>query len=142
MSKSGKIRILALGLIRHGDRVFLSEGYDRVKDERFYRALGGGVKFGETSLAALQREFQEELQADLTNIHYLGCLESLFVFNGKPKHEILQLYQCDFADVKFYQLEEIIFNEGKRQKRALWIQCDRCLSGELNLVPKSFLEYL
>ncbi|MEM9537991.1 MAG: NUDIX domain-containing protein [Cyanobacteria bacterium P01_E01_bin.42] len=142
MSKSGKIRVLALGLIRDGDRLFLSEGYDRVKDERFYRALGGGVDFGETSLIALQREFQEELQADLTNIHYLGCLESLFTFNGKAKHEILQVYQCDFANVNFYQREEIFFNEGKREKKALWIPRDRCLSGELKIVPKSFLTYL
>lgn len=142
MSKTGKIRVLALGLIRDGDRLFLSEGYDRVTDKRFYRAIGGGVDFGETSLAALQREFQEELQADLTNIHYLGCLESLFTFNGKAKHEILQVYQCDFVDIAFYQQEEIIFNEGKRQKKAIWIPCDRCLSEELNIVPKSFLTYL
>jgi 8-oxo-dGTP pyrophosphatase MutT (NUDIX family) len=142
MSKAGKIRVLALGLIRDRDRIFLSEGYDRLKQERFYRALGGGVDFGETSLDALRREFQEELQADLINIHYLGCLENLFVFNGKPKHEILQLYRCDFADAKFYQCEEIIFQEGKRQKKALWIHSDRCLSGELNIVPKSFLDYL
>ncbi|MBP0018394.1 MAG: NUDIX domain-containing protein [Cyanobacteria bacterium SBLK] len=142
MSKTGKIRLLALGLIRDGDRLFLSEGYDRIKNECFYRALGGGVDFGETSLAALQREFQEELQADLTNIHYLGCLESLFTFNGKAKHEILQVYQCDFADIAFYQREEIAFHEGKRKKRALWIPRDRCLSGELNIVPKSFLTYL
>ena len=142
MSKADKIRVLALGLIRDRDRLFLSEGFDRANKQRFYRAIGGGVHFGETSLAALQREFQEELQAKLTNIHYLGCLESLFSFNGKPRHEILQVYQCDFADLRFYQREEIVFKEGKREKKALWIHRDRCLSGELNIVPQSFLEYL
>jgi 8-oxo-dGTP pyrophosphatase MutT (NUDIX family) len=142
MSKTNKIRVLALGVIRDRDRIFLSEGYDPIKKEYFYRALGGGVNFGETSLSALHREFQEELQTDLMNIYYLGCLESLFVFNGKPKHEILQLYQCNLANAKFYQLDEVMFQEGKREKKALWLNRDRCLSGELNVVPKSFLKYL
>lgn len=142
MHKSGEIRVLALGLIKDGDRTFISEGYDPVKQQTFYRAMGGGVDFGETSRDALQREFQEEIQAELTNIRYLGCLENLFTFNGKQGHEILQIYQCDFVDHKFYQLEQLIFNEGQRQKKALWVDIKRFNSGELKLVPGEFLEYL
>jgi 8-oxo-dGTP pyrophosphatase MutT (NUDIX family) len=103
--------------------------------------MGGGVDFGETSLEALQREFQEEIQADLTNINFLGCLENLFTFNGKPGHEILFVYQCDFADAKFYQLEQLVFAEGERKKRGLWVEINRFKSGELNLVPEQFLEH-
>jgi len=51
--------------------------------------MGGGVDFGETSRDALQREFQEEIQAELTNIRHLGCLENLCNFNGQQGHEIL-----------------------------------------------------
>lgn len=141
MHKQGEIRVLALGIIRKGDRVFISEGYDPVKQQTFYRAMGGGVDFGETSLEALQREFQEEIQAELTNIKYLGCMENLFTFNGKPGHEILFVYECDFVDPKFYQLEELTFAEGERKKRALWTQIDRFKSGELKLVPEQFFEY-
>lgn len=142
MYKSGEIRVLALGLIRDRSRIFLSEGYDPVKQQNFYRALGGGIEFGETSHAALQREFQEELQAEITNIHYLSCLENIFTYNGKPGHEILQIYSCDFADPKFYQLEKLTFYEGKRKKTALWVEIARFKSGELNLVPEQFLDYL
>lgn len=142
MHKSGEIRVLALGLIKDGDRTFISEGYDPVKQQTFYRAMGGGVDFGETSHDALQREFKEEIQAELTNIRYLGCLENLFTFNGKQGHEILQIYQCDFVDPKFYQLDQLIFNEGQRQKKALWVDIKRFNSGELKLVPGEFLEYL
>ena len=142
MHKSGEIRVLALGLIRDGDRIFMSEGYDPVKQDTFYRALGGGVDFGETSLEALQREFQEEIQAELTNIRYLCCIENLFTFNGKPGHEIIQLYQCDFVDPKLYQIERTIFAEGDRQKAALWVEINRFKSGELRLVPEVFLDYL
>ena len=101
MHKSGEIRVLALGLIRDGERIFISEGYDPVKQQTFYRAMGGGVEFGETSLEALGREFQEEVQAELKNIRYLGCLENIFTFNGKSGHEIIQLYECDFVDNRF-----------------------------------------
>ncbi|MBD2040384.1 NUDIX hydrolase [Microcoleus sp. FACHB-672] len=142
MYRQGEIRVLALGLIRDGDRIFLSEGYDPVKQQTFYRAMGGGVDFGETSRQALEREFQEEIQAELTNIHYLGCLENLFVFNGNPGHELIQLYQCDFVDRKFYELEQFTFAEGERQKTALWVDIERCKSGELRLVPKAFFDYL
>ena len=142
MHKLGEIRVLALGLIRDDERIFMSEGYDPVKQNTFYRALGGGVDFGETSLEALQREFQEEIQAELTNIRYLGCIENLFTFNGKPGHEIIQLYQCDFVDPNLYQIERTIFAEGDRQKAALWVEINRFKSGELRLVPEVFLDYL
>ncbi|MGI2907023.1 NUDIX hydrolase [Tolypothrix sp. VBCCA 56010] len=142
MHKPDEIRVLALGLIKKGDRTFISQGYDPVKQQTFYRAMGGGVDFGETSFEALQREFQEEIQAELTNIHYLGCIENIFTFNGKQGHEILQIYQCDFVDTKFYQLENLVFAEGERQKTALWVEISRFKSGELKLVPEQFLEYL
>ncbi|HLO47245.1 MAG TPA: NUDIX hydrolase [Kamptonema sp.] len=141
MHKQGEIRVLALGLIKDGDRIFISEGYDPVKQDTFYRIMGGGVDFGEHSLDALQREFQEEIQAELTNIKYIGCIENIFEFNGKPGHELIQLYQCDFADPKFYQLESLVFAEGERKKTALWIPIERFKSGELRLVPENFLVY-
>jgi 8-oxo-dGTP pyrophosphatase MutT (NUDIX family) len=142
MHQSNQIRVLALGLIREGDRIFISEGYDPVKQQTFYRVMGGGVEFGETSYDALKREFQEEIQAELTNIKYLGCLENLFTFNGKTGHEIIQLYQCDFVEPKFYQLEQLVFAEGDRKKRALWVDTNRFTSGELRIVPENFLEYV
>ena len=142
MHAEGQIRVLALGLIKKDNRVFISQGYDPVKQKTFYRAMGGGVDFGETSLEALEREFQEEIQAKLTNISYLGCLENLFTFNGKQGHELLQVYQCDFVDAKFYELESLVFAEGKRQKTALWVDIALFKSGELLLVPEPFLELL
>ena len=142
MHKPGEIRVLALGLIRDGDRIFISEGYDPGKQQTFYRVLGGGVDFGETSRVALQREFKEEIQAELTNIVYLGCIENLFTFNDQLGHEILFIYQCDFVDSKFYQLQQIDFAEGERKKRALWVEIERFKSGELRLVPEQFFDYL
>ncbi|KAB8332541.1 NUDIX hydrolase [Scytonema tolypothrichoides VB-61278] len=152
MHKPGEIRVIALGLIRDvqyaklgegkGIRIFVSEGYDPVKQQTFYRAMGGGVEFGETSKDALKREFQEEIQAELTNIRYLGCLENIFTFNGQPGHEIIQLFESDFVDTKFYEIEKLVFSEGERQKTALWVDLNRFQLGELRLVPEQFLDYL
>jgi 8-oxo-dGTP pyrophosphatase MutT (NUDIX family) len=142
MKTAAQIRALALGVIQDGDRVFVSEGYDPIKQQTFYRAMGGGIDFGELSLEALKREFQEEIQAELTNIRYLGCLENLFTFNGSLGHELIQLYRCDFADRKFYNLSSLTFNEGDRQKIALWVNIQRFKSGELILYPDNFLDYL
>jgi 8-oxo-dGTP pyrophosphatase MutT (NUDIX family) len=142
MNQPNQIRTLALGLIRDGDRTFLSEGYDPVKQQTFYRALGGGVDFGETSYDALKREFQEELQAELTNIKYLGCIENLFIFKGQQGHEIIQLYQCDFVESKFYKLDQLEFTEGESKQTALWMNIEQCKSGEVHVVPEQFIEYL
>ncbi len=143
MNKEGQIRVIVLALIRDGNRIFVSEGYDRAKQSTFYRALGGGVEFGETSRIALEREFQEEIQAELTNIRYLNCIENLFTFDGRKGHEIIQLYQCDFADPQFYQIESLTFSETpERKHRALWIDIAKFKSGELRLVPEVFFDYL
>ncbi|MBE9039814.1 NUDIX domain-containing protein [Oscillatoriales cyanobacterium LEGE 11467] len=136
-----KIRVLALAIVQDGDRLFLGKGFDPIAQTTFYRVLGGGVEFGETSLDALKREFQEEIQAELTNIEYVACLESIFTLKEKPKHEVIQLYRCDFADRKFYQLDEVEYCEGKRSKKAYWIERQRFESGELRLVPDGFLQY-
>ncbi len=142
MRKSNTIRVLVLGLIRQGNRTLLAKGYDPVKQRTFYRALGGGVDFGETSYDALKREFQEEIQAELTNIKYLGCIENLFTYNGQPGHEIIQLYQCDLADPKLYQLDQLEVIEGKDKHIAFWLDLEECKSGKLCVVPEQFLEYL
>ncbi len=142
MGFAQNIRVLALGMIQDQDRLFVSEGIDRVKGQKFYRFLGGGVDFGEPSATALKREFQEELAAELKNIVYLGCLENIFTFEGNKGHEIIQLYRCDFADDRFYNLQEMTFLEGARQKRALWLPIDDFRNGNLVLYPDGVLAYL
>lgn len=137
-----RIRVIVIALVRHKTRILVGYGYDEVKQQAFYRALGGGVEFGETSLSALQREFQEEIQAELTQIQYLGCIENLFVFNGRPGHELIQLYQCDLADPQFYQMESVAGWEGDTSFTAHWIEIERFKSGELRLVPEACLAYL
>lgn len=141
MSKSSKILVLALGLIQNSDRIFVSQDYDAIKQQTFYRALGGDIDFGESSFDTLKREFRATIQAELTNINYLGCLENIFVYDNDIQHEFIQIYGCDFVDLKFYQLEELKFIKNKRKKKALWVPLEQFKSGELILFPEQFLQY-
>ena len=83
------------------------EGYDAVKDERFFRLLGGGVEFGETAAQAVRRELIEELGAELTNVEPLAIQENIFDFFGRPHHEIAFLFTAELVDPSFYERDEL-----------------------------------
>ena len=60
-----KIRPLAICIFRKNDRILVAEGYDPVKNEHFYRPLGGGIEFGEYSEQTIRRELMEEIGAEV-----------------------------------------------------------------------------
>lgn len=99
----GKIRPLAIAVIENGGKFLVVEGYDKAKDEKFYRAIGGGIDFGERSDQALNREIFEETGSELENIKFLGVLENVFSYQGTMGHEILFIYRADFKDKNLYQ---------------------------------------
>ncbi|HEX2912913.1 MAG TPA: NUDIX domain-containing protein [Chloroflexia bacterium] len=140
--KKVRLRPLALAVIRKDDQLLLMEGYDKLKKETFYRPLGGGIEFGETSQEAVEREIMEELGAELINIHFLGIAENLFVFNGEPGHEIVMLFGGDFKDKSFYDNTEFnyIDGKGKQKVRAVWVELSRFQAGENPLYPDGLLE--
>jgi len=106
-----KIRPIAICALINKGKIFLFEGEDRVKSEIFYRPLGGSIEFGETGEDAVKREFREEINADLTNLKYLGTLENIFTYRGRKHHEIVLVYRGDFADRELYDQAEGIGHE-------------------------------
>ena len=83
MDKFKEIRPIVLGIVKKGNKILVSEGYDKVKDETFYRCIGGGIEFLENSKEALKREFKEELNVDISVGEFLGIAENIFTYNGK-----------------------------------------------------------
>jgi 8-oxo-dGTP pyrophosphatase MutT (NUDIX family) len=136
-----KIRVLALCVFRQGDRILVGKGYDPIKRQHFHRPLGGAIEFGETSAAALQREIREEIRAAITDIHYLGMLENIFVFNGQPGHEIVLVFDAKFVNKDLYSQDLITGVEDDRfPVRAVWRKLDADDQKDIPLYPEGLRE--
>ncbi len=110
--KSSVIRMKALGLHWRAGEILVFDVHDERGAVRGVRPLGGGVEFGETSRAAVTREFQEELGVAATVLSGPLVLENLFVDRGEPRHEVLFLYDVEFPPGAFEGEEEIHFLES------------------------------
>ena len=139
MNKFNEIRPIVLGLAIKNGKVLVSEGYDKVKGQTFYRCLGGGIEFLEKSDEALKREFKEEIGADVTVKDFLGLQENIFTFNGKNGHELIFIYTVDIKDSD-YKDEYTIIDEVN--SFAKWIDIEQFKSGKEILYPTAVVEYL
>lgn len=116
-----RIRPIAICLFTHNGRFLVFEGRDEKKPETFYRPLGGGIEFGEYSQDTIVREIREELGAEVSHLRYLGTLENIFFHDGGHGHEIVQVYDGEFADPAFYQQTMLIGHEDNGTPfEALW----------------------
>ena len=61
------------------------------------------IEFGERGHETVIREVQEELDAEVTNVRYLGLLENIFAYQGAAGHEIVLIYDGRFTDPKYNQ---------------------------------------
>ena len=98
MDKFKEIRPIVLGVAIKDGKLLVSEAYDSVKNNYFYRCLGGGIEFQETSIDALKREFKEEINIDIEVGELLGVAENIFTYNGKKGHEIVFFYEINIPE--------------------------------------------
>ncbi len=140
---TGRLRPIALAVMRHGDRILVFEGYDPSKRERFFRPLGGGIEFGEYGRDALLREIREELGADITEPRFLGALENIFTYDGRPGHEICLVYEAAFSEPSWYERESLEGHEADGGAfRAYWKPVAEFERGLSPLYPEGLLELL
>lgn len=139
---SGHIRPLAICVFRDGDRILVFEAYDPVKKQTFYRPLGGGIEFGERAEEAVRREIREEVGAQVDGLQFLGTLENIFVFNGRPGHEIVQVFDGRLIGPGFYDQAEMSATEADGQTvRVVWKRLDE-FNPNTPLYPDGLLELL
>jgi 8-oxo-dGTP pyrophosphatase MutT (NUDIX family) len=143
--KKKQIRPLAICLFRDRDRILVAEGYDSVKDEYFYRPLGGAIEFGESSTETVCRELMEEIQVEVDpqSLKYLGTVENIFRFNGKRGHEIILIYDGHLKEPALYEQPAILGKEDEGQEfRAIWKGIHEFGPGKSILYPTGLLEML
>ena len=138
------IRPIAICVFLRNNKILVAEGYDPVKDEYFYRPLGGGIEFGENSKETICRELMEEvnLEIDENTLRYLGMVENIFTFNGSTGHEIVLVYDAALKEPQMYQQAVIRGKEATGEDiRAGWKSLDEFDQG-LILYPTGLLNLL
>ena len=142
--KKKRIRPLAICVFRNNNRILVHQGYDELKEEYFYRPLGGGIEFGEASIDTICRELMEELnvEADRDSLKHLGTAENIFEFNGIPGHEIIMVYDGALKDSGLYDQTVIVGKEADEEIRAEWKSIDDFGEGKAILYPTGLLDLL
>lgn len=140
MDKFKEIRPIVLGIVRKGNKLLVSKGYDKSKKQEFYRCLGGGIEFLERSEDALIREFKEELNINIKVGKFLGICESIFNYKGKNAHELVLLYDAYIDDKDYQEKYKVIDDESESE--AVWIEINRFKDKELTLYPEEIFKYL
>ena len=138
-----QIRAVALCVFRNNDRILVFEGFEKLRSETFYRPLGGGIEFGEKAEDAVRRELKEEINAEVGELHYLGMLENIYTFNGKPYHEIVMIFDGTLISSGLYEQVAIVGQEANGDDiRALWKSLDEFGEGKSILYPPGLLKML
>ena len=140
MDKFKEIRPIALGLAIKKNKLLVSEGFDKVKNETFYRCLGGGIEFLEKSEEALKREFLEEINVDIAVKDFLGISENIFTYQGKNAHELILFYSIEISDENYQEEYKVIDDHG--ETIAKWIDINEFKNKNKTLYPKEVFKYI
>jgi len=138
-----RLRVIAIAAIVQHDHVLLAEGHDSVKDETFYRALGGEVAFGETASEAVIRELDEETGRPIEVVASLGVVENIFTLEGQPGHEVVFEFVARFTDEDGPDpLATIEADEGGYKFVARWLPLAEVLGRTHRVYPDNISERL
>jgi ADP-ribose pyrophosphatase YjhB (NUDIX family) len=141
--KMNQIRSVSLCIFLKNNHILVFKGYDKVKNETFYRPLGGGIEFGETAEETVRRELMEEIQVEVDDVRFLGALENIFPFNGDSYHEIVMIHDGALKESGLYEQAEIVGEEANGDViRAIWKNLDDFGAGKSILYPNGLLELL
>jgi len=143
LALEGRIRPISICVIRRNDRILVFQAHDSVKQQTYYRPLGGGIEFGEHSQQTIVREIREEIRAELQGVRFLGVLENVFTLEGRPGHEIVLVYEADLVDERLYTLDGMTGNEDDGTPfKVVWMSLATFYAGEAPLYPDGLLELI
>src|SRR5688572_32015712 len=138
-----RIRPIAIVVFRRADDCILAApGFHSVKQQRFYRPLGGEIEFGELAEHAARREILEEVGAEIDNLRLISVFENIFTFLGARGHELVWAFEAYFKDPKYTLRDVVVCDEGGSAFEAHWVPLDLFVHGEAPLYPDELLAAL
>lgn len=138
------IRPISLALIKNSQGQFLfHQGRDKVKNETFYRPLGGGIDFGELAEATLKREMLEELNEEIIIHKRLDTFENIFKYEQRFGHEIVMTFLAEFKNRNVYEKKELEIHEHNGLTSiAVWRSIEEIKQEKAHLYPIGLEELL
>lgn len=134
------IRPIAICVFKNNNRILVFEGYDAIKNEAYYRPLGGGIEFGESGEVAVRREIMEELHSEIEGLKHLGFLENIFLHDGNMGHEIVMVYDGALVKAELYEQAEMEVIEANGERvHVVWKSLDEFGEGKSTLYPDGLL---
>ena len=131
-----RLRVIAIGALVYRDHLLCARGHDSVKNETFYRPLGGEVEFGERAKDAVVREFREEIGRDVEVVESLGAVENIFTLRGEGGHEVVFEFIVRFVPGQEPpDLEPLTAIEGDATFEAVWLPLAEVLAGTHRIYP-------
>ena len=130
------IKTKAYALIRRNHEILVEAIPDGKGVIIGYRPLGGSVEFGETASVAVAREFVEELNVVIQVTGLFNVAEEIFEYDGKPCHEVMFIYEAEFADKTLYEQDaiEAMDTEHNISVKAFWVNPNHMPDG-IRLFP-------
>jgi inorganic pyrophosphatase len=130
------IQLQVLSLLRQNESILVSEDYDLISGEIFYRFPGGEVSFGEESGTALRRIMYQEFRDEITDAEYRCTIENFYVEYGIRYHQIIMVYEVKLP-LYFYRNDPALY-----EKRYQWISTQQFVTGVKKIVPEGIEYYL
>ncbi len=122
-------------LMDNRGRLLVSKGYDKVKDEIFYRLLGGSLDSGEDPETGIRREIREELNSELDELESLGIIDNPFIYEGQSRHQTIYLFRAALVYKDIEDKDKIHIVEEKYEFDAYWIPVKDILEKRVILYP-------
>ena len=131
-----EIKLKAMCIFQKGGQVLVSKGLDKVKNETFYRFLGGHIDFFETAEDGIRREIKEELGSEIENLKLLEMIENLFIYKGEKCHEVDFIFSGNLVRKELYEQNPIHVVEDTYEFDAHWVSIKDLISSRIPLYPK------
>jgi len=106
------------GVLLHGDKILLQ----KPTNDTGYALPGGHVEFGETNAQTLEREFKEEIGAEITVGALKWVAEIFFQWGDKPCHQICLYYDIKLKDESQIPLDGIFIGDERIEGREFKIE--------------------